>query len=69
MMGMHHTHVPVHSNSHQEDGTSTAVHCQHEEADVAEGASKFPVELRDVVAGTERQSHVEQKVSHCQVEE
>lgn len=69
MMGTHHTHVPVHSDSHQEEGTSTAVHCQHEEADVAESISKHPLDPRDVVAGTERQSKIEQKVSHCQVEE
>lgn len=69
MMGMHHTHVPIHSDSHQEEGTSTAVHCQHEEAGVAESVSKPPLDLRDVVAGTERQNHDEKEVSHCQVKE
>lgn len=69
MMGMHHMHVPVHSDSHQEDSTAAAVQRQHEEADVAEGASKHPVDPSVVVAGTERQSHIEQKISHCQVEE
>lgn len=69
MMGMHHTHVPVCSNSHQEEGTSAAVHCQHEEANVAEILSKHPLDLRGVVAGTEWQNHDEQKISHCQVKE
>lgn len=69
MMGMHHTHVPVQSNSHQEDSTAAAVQLQHEEADVADDVSKLPGDPRIVVAGTERQSHVEQKISHCQVEE
>lgn len=69
MMGMYHTHVPVHSDSHQEDCTSTAIHGQHEETDVAESASKHPLDLREVVAGTKRQSHVEQKISQGQVEE
>lgn len=69
MMGMHNTHVPIHSDSHQEECASAAVHCQHEEADVADSATKHPVDLRDVVAGTERQGNVEQEISHRQVEE
>lgn len=69
MMRMHHAHVPVRSDSRQEEGTSSAVHGKHEEADVAEKVSKHPLELGGVVAGPKGQSHVEQKISHCQVEE
>lgn len=69
MMRMHHTYVPVHSDSHQEEYASTSAQCQHEECDVAQGISKLPLDPRQVVAGTERQSHVEQEVSQCQVEE
>ena len=68
-MGMHNTHVPVHGDRHQEEDTSTAIHSQHEQADVAESLSKDPVEPVHVVAGTERQSQDEQKVGHRQAEE
>ena len=66
---MHHTHVPVAGDGHQEDGASAAVHRQHEEADVAHGFSEHPPEASVVVAGPERQRRDEQKIGHCQVEE
>lgn len=69
MMGMHHTHVPVHSDCHQEEGASAAVHCQCEEDNVADGLSKSPLHLEVVVACTEGQCHDEKKISHHQVEE
>lgn len=69
MVRVHHTHVPVASNSHQEDGASAAVHRQHEEKDVAHRFSEYPVEASVIVAGPERQHRDEQKICYCQVEE
>lgn len=69
MVGVHHTHVPVAGDSHQEDGASAAVHRQHEETDVAHRFSERPPEAGVVVAGPQRQHRDEQKVRHCQVEE
>lgn len=66
---MHYTHVPVCSDCHQEDGTPTAIHGQHEEANVAEGLSKLPLDFGVVVVGTEGQDQDEQEISYCQIEE
>lgn len=69
MVGMHHTHVPVQGDDHQEESAPAAVHRQHEEADVTDRLTENPADPRQVVAGSEGQSHDEHEVSHCQVEE
>lgn len=69
MVRVHHAHVPVAGDGHQEDGASTAVHGQHEETDVAHRFSEHPAEARVVVDGPEGQRRDEQKIGHCQVEE
>lgn len=66
---VHHTHVPVAGDGHQEDGASAAVHRQHEETDVAHRFSEHPPEASVVVGGPQRQHRDEQKVGHGQVEE
>lgn len=69
MVRVHHTHVPVAGDGHQKDGASTAVHREHEETDIAHCLSEHPAEASAVVDGPEGQSHDEQKIGQCQVEE
>lgn len=69
VMRVHHAHVPVAGDGHQEDGAPAAVHRQHEETNVTHRFSEHPRQLGVVVAGAERQHGDEQKVGHCQVEE
>lgn len=69
MVGMHHTHVSVNGNGHHEEGAPTAIHGHHEEAEVTEAATELPLDLRQVVDCTERQTQNEQEICHCQVEE
>lgn len=62
MVGMHHTHVSVHSDGHHEEGAPAAIHGQHEEAEVTEAAAELPLDLREVVGGTERQTQDEHEI-------
>lgn len=69
VVGMHHAHVPVHGNGHQEEGAPAAIHGQHEEAEVTEPDAERPPNLRQVVDGTEWQTQDEHEICHGQVEE
>lgn len=69
MVRVHHAHVPVAGDGHQEDGASAAVNGQHEETDVAHRFSEHPLEASVVVAGPERQRRDEQEIGDRQVEE